>query len=122
MSSAASIFVAWRVFDLDWSKMTEGLLVEFRNVLPAMRNAVFIAEALETENLIETYSSFVSDAAVRIKKIEDCNALMASAETENIVKIEALKWRPDSYREFFKGFHAEADKIRQVARAALLLR
>jgi hypothetical protein len=108
--------------NLDWSEMTEGLLVELRNVIPAMRNAVFIAEALETENLIESYSSFVSDAAERIKKIEDCNALMASAETENVVKIEALKWRPDAYRELFKGFHAEADKIRRVARAALLLR
>jgi len=43
--------------NLDWPKLTAGMLQELRNVIPAMRNALFVAEELEKTGLVAGFIS-----------------------------------------------------------------
>jgi hypothetical protein len=117
--------------NIDWPKLTDGMLQELRNVLPAMRNAVFISDELEKENLIDSFRGFVSGAAERIEKIDGLTeAISGTAAYESVeylsevnkIRFENLGKREAAYRELFDGFHAHSDEIRKIARAALLLR
>jgi hypothetical protein len=167
LSTAGSIYVAWRVFrwagtkdrenwvrdqkraewstilssltavdikmphvfsNLDWGKLTEGLLQELRNVLPPMRNAMFIAEELETENLEAGFRAFVSEAAEKIKAINNLNEFLltpsgltsiADIAALNTVKLGKMSKRETAYGDLYDEFHAQANKIRKTARSAV---
>ena len=107
-----------------------GLLQEMRDVLPAIRNALFIAEELEKGGLMVDFTAFVSGAAEKIEAIDDLNQFINSlsglttpedAAALNKVKIGKQEKRLAVYKDLFDEFHKQADKIRIVARAALSL-
>jgi hypothetical protein len=157
LSTAGSIYVAWRVFrwqgakdhrewirdqakaewspilssltaadvklphvfpNIEWSSISDGMLQDLRNVLPAMRNAVFISEVLNNENLIDGFTTFVSSAAEKIRAIQD------STDTINgfgngMEKIKQMNNRETRYRELYNEFHEQANKIRGIALQSL---
>jgi hypothetical protein len=113
----------------DWFTLTNGLLQEMRNALPAMRNAVFIAEHLERDNLIVEARTFVSNAAERIKLIDQINLMLFNLPTEgppermaevNIRRIMEANRRLASYQLLVSEFNSLAKRIRKAARSALL--
>jgi hypothetical protein len=68
------------VFDnVKWPTMCDGMLQDLRDVLPAMRNTIFIADVLDKGKLIDSFRDYVSEAAKKIKEIESF--------TENINKM-----------------------------------
>ena len=116
--------------NVDWPKLTAGSLEELRNVLPIMRNVIFIAEELAKNELIAGYIDFVSEAAIKIKSIEDINTFyfQSSGLTNpdelaalNNVKIRKMKEREDVYGELYDEFHKQAEIIQKAARTALNL-
>lgn len=167
LSTAGSIYVAWRVFrwaavkdretwirdqqriewsgilssltavdvkmphvfsNLDWDKLTVGLLQEMRNVLPPMRNALFIAQELEGENLEGGFKTFVSDSAEKINAINELNEFIfgpsdltsaVDIAALNLVKIGKMNKRETVYGDLYEEFHVQANKIRRIARNAL---
>jgi len=46
--------------NVEWDTMKDGMLLDLRNVLPVMRNAIFISDALEEAKIIENFRDFVS--------------------------------------------------------------
>jgi hypothetical protein len=116
--------------NLDWPKLTGGVLQEMRNVIPAMRNAIFVAEELEKTDLIAAFANFVSEAALKLKAIDDLNHFISdpSGLTEvadiaalNKVKIHKMEKRSAVYTELHDDFHELSDRIRKIARADLNL-
>jgi len=168
LSTAGSIYVAWRVFrwqgakdraawvhdremaewstvlsaltavdmrmphvfnNMDWPTLTDGLLQEFRSILPAMRNAVFIADELDNEGLIGGFRVFVGDSAEKIERINNLTAVISgpgayesvSAYAEaNKIKLQNIEKREAAYRELYDQFHGHAARIRKIARKSLI--
>ena len=113
--------------NLDWFKLTIGMLEELRAVLPSMRNSVFITPELEQENLIAEYRVFVSGAAEKIKEIDELNDFIRSPDYTIDIKISELNKgkmssmdkRVKVYGELYDEFHKEANRIRSIAQKAL---
>lgn len=115
--------------NLDWFTMTDGMLQDLRNVLPSMRNALFIAGTLEKRGVVQDYVSFVSSAAEWIWEIRDLNEMIKSPPTPhsiedasalNALRIKDMQKREKIYVELRQGFHSQANRIRSIARAVML--
>jgi len=115
--------------NVDWSTMPEGLLQDLRNVIPPMRNAIFIARALDKEGLIKDYVSFVSEAAASIWEIKDLNAMIENPavpqspeDASRLTKIRLgyMNTRVEIYGKLRDGFHAQASRIRKIAQTLMV--
>jgi len=114
--------------NLEWFTMSEGMLQEIRDVLPAMRNAIFVRDVLEQEKVMEGFRDFVSEAAKKIKQIKDFTdnisrvpGAVSLSELGDLNKeqIKQIAEREIAYSELYRGFHVQADKIRETAIDAL---
>jgi hypothetical protein len=129
------------VFDNSkWPTMCDGMLQDLRNVLPAMRNTIFIADVLDNDKVIDSFKVFVNDAAEKIEKIKNANESFDNstgtakylagmtggeisaqdAEIELQLKSKYFDDRKNTYHELFDRFHEQAAKIRKVALDSLL--
>ncbi|MDR3716059.1 MAG: hypothetical protein P4L51_24915 [Puia sp.] len=123
------------VFDnVEWASMSDGMLEDLRNVLPTMRNAIFVSDALEQGNATESFRNFVSEAAEKIKQIKDftinidgmtsTSALIGSLDGPELIALNRLRFqqiadREGAYNDHYLGFHEQANKIRKTAIEAL---
>jgi len=124
--------------NVEWPSMSDGMLQDIRNVLPVMRNTIFIADVLDKGKIIDSFQAFVSDAAEKIEQIKGSNKsiegstglatmlgkMSGTVTTEDIIienriKSKHIDDREKIYAELFKGFHEQADKIRKVALVTL---
>jgi hypothetical protein len=122
------------IHNVEWLTMSDGMLQDLRNILPVMRNAVFISDVLEQEKVIERLRGFVSEAAEKIKQIKDfTNNINKMAETSaltsgvpgivplpelvalNFERFKQIGEREAAYKTLYDGFHDQADKIRRTA-------
>jgi len=128
------------VFDnVKWPTMCNGMLQDLRNVLPAMRNTIFIADALDKGKLIDGFRDYVSEAAKKIKEIEGfteninqmavTSSLIVSTQgavsSSELVALNKRRFtqmgeREKAYQNLHDGFHEQADRIRKVALQSLL--
>jgi hypothetical protein len=127
--TAADIKLPHVFKNVEWLELTKGLLPAFRDILSAMRNVIFIADILDNGGMIDAFVSFTSNAAERIKKIEELTQFIDSPSgitnqsdlsALNIVKIEKMAQRETVYGELYDEFHKQADGIRQAALNALI--
>jgi hypothetical protein len=122
-------------FELRWVELTEHLPQQCRNVLAAMKNAIFISEALEDEKLSANFSEFATKAIDTIASIRrlldeslELNQSVKEAQEEySNEQVRAwnrqimVKWkqRGAHYEQLFGEFHKQADRIRKIARTTL---
>jgi hypothetical protein len=137
--TAADVKLPHVFSNVEWSTMSDEMLQDIRNVLPVMRNAIFVRDVLEQEKVIDGFRDFVSEAAEKIKTIKDfigiidgiagtstlTGSVPGAAPLPDVVALnrvmsKQMANRERTYGELYKGFHEQANKIRTVALGTFL--
>jgi hypothetical protein len=111
----------------EWMTISKGMLQGLRNVLPTMRNVIFISNDLEKSNALAEFTNFVSQAAEKIEEINtlngEINLLSQSSNpptaASNLDWLSRIEKRTVAYQKLYGGFHEQAGRIRKIAWQAL---
>jgi hypothetical protein len=119
--SAADVKLPHVFKNTEWKSLRAEVLPALREVLPAMRNALFLSERLKNDDLAEKYKKFLSESAELIQKIDELSQTLDSlAESQataggNAIWIRTMEKREEEYWALYKRFHVESDMIREIA-------